>query len=250
MTSSTPPTPSAEGAPAEKPVSRWEDLVDIFVSPAELFERRKNSSPWFPLIVAAVVSFALFLATRPLLQPIYDVMGDKMMAAAQQAGRQVTPEQMERGRTIGTWIAAASQLVVIPITIAITGFVLWIVGKLVDARESLGAAIMVCAFAFFPRLLSWVALGIEGVLMDISHATLISIGFSAARFAGTGTSPVVLALLSRVDLFIIWTTILLAIGLSITGRISRGRAAIAAIVVWLLGAIPPMFTALSGRSPM
>jgi hypothetical protein len=37
--------------------------------------------------------------------------------------------------------------------------------------------------------------------------------------------------------------VLLAIGLSVTGKIPRRRAAIAAALVWLLGALPLVFAA-------
>ena len=57
-------------------------------------------------------------------------------------------------------------------------------------------------------------------------------------------SPILLALLGRVDLFSIWVTVLLAIGLSVTGRIPRSRAAMAAALVWVLGGLPQLMGAL------
>ena len=41
------------------------------------------------------------------------------------------------------------------------------------------------------------------------------------------TSPALLAFIGRLDVFTIWVTVLLAIGLSVTGNIPRSRAAIA-----------------------
>jgi hypothetical protein len=43
--------------------------------------------------------------------------------------------------------------------------------------------------------------------------------------------------------FTIWVTILLAIGLAVVGRIPRSRAAIAGVLVWVLGAIPLLLQA-------
>jgi hypothetical protein len=51
-------------------------------------------------------------------------------------------------------------------------------------------------------------------------------------------SPALLGFLGRIDVFTIWVTVLLVIGLSVTGKIPRGRAAIAGVVVWLAGALP------------
>jgi len=38
-------------------------------------------------------------------------------------------------------------------------------------------------------------------------------------------------------------TVLLAIGLSVTGKIPRSRAAIAGVIMWFLGAVPPLLQA-------
>jgi hypothetical protein len=46
--------------------------------------------------------------------------------------------------------------------------------------------------------------------------------------------------------FTILVTLLLAIGLSVTGGISRARAFIAAPLIWALGAIPVVVQALRG----
>jgi hypothetical protein len=71
-----------------------------------------------------------------------------------------------------------------------------------------------------------------------------SVSFSLARFMDPDhTSAVLIALASRVDVFTIWVTVLLAIGLSVVGRIPRQQAAIAAAIVWLLGAIPAVIGA-------
>lgn len=58
------------------------------------------------------------------------------------------------------------------------------------------------------------------------------------------TSPLVLGLVGRLDVFTLWTTVLLAIGLSVTGRIPRRQAAMAAAIVWFVGAVPALLTAL------
>ena len=49
--------------------------------------------------------------------------------------------------------------------------------------------------------------------------------------------------MGRLDVFTIWVTVLLAIGLAVTGNVSRSRAAIAAAIVWLLGAAPLLLQA-------
>jgi hypothetical protein len=71
------------------------------------------------------------------------------------------------------------------------------------------------------------------------------VSFSLARFMNPDTSSAVaVALASRVDLFTIWITVLLAIGLYVVGKIPKQQAYIAAGIVWLLGAVPAILGAL------
>jgi hypothetical protein len=58
------------------------------------------------------------------------------------------------------------------------------------------------------------------------------------------TSPVLMALLIRVDVFTLWVTVLLAIGLQITGKVSKPNSYFAAALVWCVGALPGVLGAL------
>jgi hypothetical protein len=57
-------------------------------------------------------------------------------------------------------------------------------------------------------------------------------------------SQVLIALAARVDLFTIWITVLLAIGLHVVGKIPKQQAAIVAAITWAVGALPAVFGAL------
>jgi hypothetical protein len=70
---------------------------------------------------------------------------------------------------------------------------------------------------------------------------MMSLSFSPARFMDPGSSnQLLLQLAGRADLFTIWVTILLAIGFAVTGKVSRGKAAIFGVVIWLVGALPQL----------
>jgi ABC-type transport system involved in cytochrome c biogenesis permease component len=75
--------------------------------------------------------------------------------------------------------------------------------------------------------------------------SIYSVGISPARFMDPDqTSPVVMALASRIDPFVIWITVLLAIGLHVVGKIPKQQAYISAAIVWVVGALPAVFGAL------
>jgi hypothetical protein len=232
-------------AAAPRSSSIFEDIVEIFASPAQVFARRKGRGFWLALLIYAVITAALVIGTRPLMQPVFDALWPQMLAQIQAKNANITPEQLTAIRHSQPIIFMVSIIVISPITVLVVGLLLWRVGKLFDAEQSLGNSMMVATFASFPRILAWVAGALILLVMDPAKVTSQwSATPSLAHFVNGAQQPVVAALLARVDIFTIWTTVLLAIGLSVTGNISRKKAAYAAIIVWIIGALPSIYQAL------
>jgi hypothetical protein len=231
---------------APKSASRWEDFIDIFYAPASVFARRERSGFGIPMLVVTVLVGGIFLANSGVMQPIMDAEFQRATASAMKQNPQLTPEMMEKGRAIGETFAKIGAFVFMPVGMFLTGLALWLVGKLFDAKASLAAAIMVASYAFVPRIVEQVINGVQGLLLDpasLNGRYRLSLG--PGRFLDPDTtSPILLALVGRADLITIWITVLLAIGLSVVGKIPRQRAAIAAVLVWFLGALPGLLGAL------
>jgi hypothetical protein len=120
------------------------------------------------------------------------------------------------------------------------------VGKFFGAKQTLGAALMVAAYANIVKVVGAIAVAIQVLLLDTSSMNgVLRLSLGVGRFFDPDTaSPVLIALVGRLDVFTIWLTILLGIGLSVTGKISRSNAMIAAAIVWFLGAVPALLGAL------
>ncbi|MEP6550986.1 MAG: hypothetical protein ABJB95_07370, partial [Gemmatimonadales bacterium] len=100
-------------------------------------------------------------------------------------------------------------------------------------------------YAEVPRLVQVLTNAAQALVMSPeSLNSLNSVAFNLARFMNPDGPAVMIALASRVDLFTIWVTILLAIGLHVVGKIPKQQAAIAAAVTWVVGALPAVFGAL------
>ena len=95
----TEPT-STPTAPAPT-TSFWEDVIDIFVSPAAVFRRRQNTSVWPPMLFVALSIAIIFFATFNTLEPIFDAEFTRNTAKAMANNPQMTPEMMERMRGFG-----------------------------------------------------------------------------------------------------------------------------------------------------
>src|SRR5678809_472298 len=111
MTEST----SAPIASAPKP-SFWEDVIDIFVSPAAVFRRRQNSSIWPPMLFVALSIAIIFFVTFNTLEPIFDAEFSRMSAKMIAANPQLTPEMLEKGRGIQTGVVKYGLSIVLIVT--------------------------------------------------------------------------------------------------------------------------------------
>jgi hypothetical protein len=189
---------------------------------------------------------AVYFMISGAMQPIMDAEFNRQAAAVMRKNPQFNPEAMERFRHIVARIGQVATFVTMPIIIAMIGTTLWLVGKLFDARQTFKAAMIVAAYACVPKVIEAVLNGVQALMLDpaqLNGPFRLSLG--VGRFIDPDTaSPMLLALVGRMNVFTIWVTILLAIGLSVTGKIPRQRAAIAAAIVWILGALPMIFQAL------
>jgi hypothetical protein len=134
----------------------------------------------------------------------------------------------------------------LPIGIAITAVILWLAGKLIGASIAFAASMMIATYSQFPRVIEMITNALQGLLLSPEAITgRYSVQFGPARFLDASTNPFVLTILGGLDIFTIWVTVLLAIGLAVVARVPRKQAAIAAIAVWLVTLLPSLYQALS-----
>ncbi|MEO6526561.1 MAG: Yip1 family protein [Gemmatimonadaceae bacterium] len=228
-----------------KPASVWEDFIDIFYAPSTVFQRRANSGFFLPMLVVTLLTGILFIVNSGVLTPMMDAEMGRAIAGMQRKGATLSPEQLESMRSMNDKISKVLVFIFLPVGMFFTGLALWLLGKLVESRQSFGQAMMVSSFAFLPRVIEGVSTSIQGLLLDpasMNGRYRISLGVGRF-FDPDAASPMLLAIVGRLDLFTIWITVLLAIGLAVTGKIPRQRAAIAAALVWIVGALPGVLQA-------
>lgn len=236
-------TPAAP-APVDVRTPLWEDFLDVFYAPRQVFARRPEGRWALPLLVLAAVMAFLFFASQGALEPAMSADFERAM----RNNPDVTPEQMAQARRMSGVFGLLGIAVGFPIGVVVTGAVLWAVGKLFDSAASLGVAVMIVVYAQFPRLLQQLLALVQGLVMDEgSLRSFYSVSLSPARFLDPdATDPLVLTLAGRLDLFLLWSTVLIAIGLQVRGGVPRAPSYLAAALVWLLGAVPLLLGALAG----
>jgi hypothetical protein len=234
-----------QDAPA-RTASRWEDFIDVFFSPSELFRRRANDSWTVPIIVLCVVSIVLYFAFLPVQRVIQE--------AAMLNNPNMSPQQLEAARNMGPAMQVISGIVIPIFVLVFTllfGFIAWIAGKITSIDLPFKRALTITAFVSFLTIIQQL---VAGVLMSLklrSGAELDAVkdaSFGVLRFMQTSElSAGMVGLLSRIDIFAFWQFAWFAIAFMAAAKASRGNAIIAAAVLWLTGALPFMLQAMSTR---
>ena len=236
----------AAASPLANRASLWEDFIDILYAPSHVYARRENGSFLIPMLIVAFLLGALFYLNSGAMQPVIDGEFNRGMAAALRRNPQMNPEAMDRFRQFAVRMGQIFAFVIPVLVMMALGLTTWLVGKLLDAKQTLRAAMVVAAYSHVPRVIEAVFHGVEALMMD--PATLngrFRLSLGPGRFIDPdASSPLVLAIVGRIDVFTIWVTVLLVTGLSVTGRVPRSRASIAGVIVWMLGALPLIFQAV------
>ncbi len=230
---------------SEATPSRLDDYMDVFVSPTKLFTRRSDGKFGQALLVLVVLSAIVFFATKTAMAPIMDAEFTKGMAGAMKSNPNMTPEQIEAAKKFGTAFAPIFILIAISVSPFILGFFIFLVTKVVGGTLGYIQGVTIATFAFFPRIVEGVVGAVQALLMDESKLTSrLSISLGAGRFMDTASNPYILALAGRIDVFTIWVTALIAIGIKVIAKVSTGQAVAASVIIWFIGALPVLYQAM------
>ncbi len=228
--------------------SFFEDLIDIFGAPAKVFARRLDRGVFLTIVIFTVLGLVLAYANRGPMQGAIDGEIDRQIAKIVEQNPAMTAEQMAPMRSWMTFSFTYGIAIFLPVYFLIVGLCAWLAGKIFGAASSYGDALMVATWSFVPRFVALILVALQGLLMDVTTVRgIFEFSFSPARFFDPDTtSMAVLGILSRFDLFMLWQTALIGIGLAVVGKIPRGKAMGAAAAVWLIGAVPILFQFLQG----
>jgi len=230
-------------APTPESPSIWDDFIDIWTSPTALFARRADGKWGHAMIFFVVLGAILFFGTRGATAPIFEAEMARGMAASSQ---QLTPEQLEAGRSVARVMTPIMVVIGGPILLLLLALGVWLATKLMGGAISFAQGLTIACFAEFPRLVEAVSTAVQAMLMEESALTgRYSVSLGVGRFFDPDTAhAALLALVGRIDIFTLWITVLVTIGIKVVGKRSTDQAVMAGAIVWLLGALPTVVPAL------
>ena len=237
-------TNAAAASPPDS-TSIWEDFADIFVEPVAVFNRRRDGKFGLVLLILAIIVTVLSVGLHNGLAPIIDAETSRATAAMLAKNPQLSSDQLSMGQNVMAKFAMYGAGVFLCIGVLISGVIVWVASRIVGAKESFAVAMMIATYSQFPRLIETIANALQGLLLSPASITSrYSVSLSPARFLSPDTNPFVLSVVGAIDVFTLWSVALIAVGVYVTARIGKDRAAIVAALVWVVGLVPAIFAAL------
>jgi Yip1 domain len=236
-----PPLPTSDAAPA--PLSQGARIIDTFIAPSKTFtDLRRSASWWAPWLVISVISIIFILAIAK--QVGFEQVNRNTIAQSPRQAEQfdkLPPDQQAARLRIGSKFIAVfgyASPAFILLYCLIGSLVVWLVFKLaLGAETSFSQAYAIMMYSWLP--------GIFGaILATISlFAGANPEGFDINNPAGTNlayyldaatTGKFLRSLASALDVFTIWTIVLVGIGFACTSKVKRSTSITVVVVCYLV----------------
>jgi hypothetical protein len=227
-----PVLPAPTPAPETAPLSEGARIINVFIAPSKTFaDLRRNAAWWAPFLLMIVVS-VVFVYTAGQKVGFRKAMENQMQSQPKtQARLENLPadqreKQLAQGAKVTEYVSyafPAIQLIILLIIAAVL-FGTFKVAAGVDVSFKVALAIVI--YASLPGLLR----ALLAVVSLLAGGNVDSFTFqnplasNPGYFMNAADSPFLYSLASSLDIFLIWTLILTAIGFSTVSKVKRGTA--------------------------
>ena len=219
-----------EVAAASSKGTVFEDVLEVLWAPGQVFDRSRAKGVGMYILVLTAITLVIVLATNGLLQPYIDANFDVQMQQMAARGKPMPAEAAAAAQKFAGYGFIATGVLMIPIGAVLTGLLVWIGGKVVSAPFTFGQGMLIATLASVPRVLSFIATAVQGAIADPQAIRSFSdAALGAARFVDpVSTSPALMAMLANFDVFNLWQLVIIAVGISVIGRVERSAGVVGA----------------------
>ncbi|HTT19551.1 MAG TPA: YIP1 family protein [Candidatus Sulfotelmatobacter sp.] len=223
------PSPAPEAAP---PLSEGARIINTFIAPSKTFtDLRRSAAWWAPFLLMSIVS-VIFVYTAGQKIGFRKIMENQMQAQPKAQARleQLPADQRERQMEAGAKVTA-----VISYCFPILTLIIWLIiatllfatFKLVaGANVSFGVSVAIVIYAALPLMLKSL-LGIVSVLAGVnpdSFSFQNPVATNPGYFLNPADGVFLYGIATAVDIFMIWTLALTAIGFTCVSKVKKGTA--------------------------
>ena len=223
-------------------LSESERLLDTFVAPTKTFtDIRRSSRWWLPFLISVLLSYAFVFAIDKKVG--WDQVADnviKQTPKQQERFAEMEPSQAAQGRhTMAAsyrYTLYASPLLALLFAAISAGVLQATVNFGFGGEASFGQMFAVWMYGTLPLALKGILgaaslfAGMDAESFNLQNAAGTNLGF----YLPPDTSKALITLASSLDVMTIWSVVLLVLGCSIVGKISRASACIAVVGWWVI----------------
>ncbi len=221
--------------------SAWGRLIGALVAPVRTFESIAGRPTWaLAFIVLWVLGAGSSVLAWQKVDPgeVREVTRERMGAQTSGLTEEQREQALDQAVKVTPIFAYGCSVVMPPVAYLVSALMLWVALKIAGGTIGFQTSLAVTVHGMMP----WALAALLAVPIVLAAET---IGFhqleggnllasSAAAFAPAEASRTLRALLGSLDIFSFWTVALLAIGFAIAAKVSRGKAAVAVIALWLV----------------
>jgi len=238
----SPRLPLSESAPAAQsaPLGEGARIVDTFVAPSKTFtDLRRNASWWAPWLLISI--FSLLFVYSMDRQIGFEQISRNEIAHSSRADRFDKLPAAQQAKQISVTSNFIRYLSYgLPATIllyfAVSTGVLWATFKFAAGAElSFKTAYAIVFYASLPGIINAI-LGIVSMFAGVNPEGFNvnnPVATNPAYFMDPSANKFVYGMVSALDVFAIWTIVLMGIGFSCTSKVKRSTA-IAIVAGWYL----------------
>jgi hypothetical protein len=221
------PTPTPEVAP----LSEGARIVDTFVAPGKTFaDLRRSASWWAPWLLISVFSVAFMFVVGQ--QVGFEQISRSQIARSSRADQfdKLPAEQQARqlhiAATITRYVGYAFPVVVLISFVIIAAVLMAVFNLAAGAQVRFGIAMAIVAYASLPGIIH-AALSMVSLFAGVdreSFNTQNPLATNPAYFMDPGGNKFLYGMASALDVFVIWTIVLMGIGFASNSKIKRSTA--------------------------
>jgi hypothetical protein len=229
------PTPPVAPSPAPEttpPLSEGARIINTFIAPSKTFtDLRRSAAWWGPFLLMVIVS-TVFVYTAGQKIGFRKIMENQMQAQPKaQARLESLPadqreRQMETGAKFSGVISYCFPVILLIMWLIIATAMFATFKVAAGADVSFGISLAIVIYAALPLTLKSV-LGIVSVLAGInpdSFSFQNPIATNPGYFLNPADGVFVYGLATALDVFMIWTLVLTAIGFTCVSKVKKGTA--------------------------
>ncbi len=251
MTGSIDPSSTPLTAPPEAPARKnpFQRLAGVLFAPADTFEDiARKPDVLVPLVLILLISLFSTLVLVPRID-----FEESVRQQMEQSGRNMSPQDMDRaakmGAAFGKVMAYTGPLWGIAVLV-IMASVLLLAFRMLGGEGGFKQALSVTLYSWIPLALNSVIATIVAFSRESIDPTQMQtlVRSNPAFLVDMKAHAVLYSALASLDLFTIWTLILLSIGFAAVSRFSKAKSAVIVVSLWLVTVVVKLGFAALGAA--